>query len=164
MTKFYSQTTGGLYPEDMRGTYTAAGTWPDDAVAVSSGDAMILRAAMDRGDTIGEDKNGRWIITPRPPIPYAQIATTYLNTVRTVRDQILNRIAGIGFAATATGDTATVKGVMIARQALLDITIAPSVLAATDADGLKAAVLATYRAIVAAAPVGIRAAFNAEGL
>lgn len=87
-----------------------------------------------------------------------------LSEVRELREKILNRLAGIGFTALASGDTKTADAIIVARQSLLDITKAPSVLAATDADELKAAVLAAYRAIVMAAPASIRTAFNAVSM
>jgi hypothetical protein len=101
--------------------------------------------------------------TPEPADvpPFGPIRTAYLDTVRLTREDILNRISGIGFAAMVAGDTVTVNGVIAARKALLDITKDAGVLAATDADGLKNAVIAAYRAMVIAAPPAVRSAFNA---
>jgi len=83
-----------------------------------------------------------------------------VNMVRAMRDIALNRLIGIGFAATIAGDDATVSAVMTARQAMLDLTKDPTVLAAENEADLLAALTSRYAAIVAAAPVGIRTAFR----
>ncbi|OFJ46387.1 hypothetical protein BA896_021770 [Janthinobacterium lividum] len=148
----------------MRGDYEAAGTWPADAVEITTENHLALLAGQSDGRIIIAGADGMPVLANPAPTPYAQIAVAYLDTVRVIRDQILNRIMGIGFVAMQSGDTATAKSVTTARQALLDITKSPAVLAATDADTLKAAVLATYKSIVAAAPASLRNAFNAEGV
>jgi hypothetical protein len=43
MGKFYSELTGGFYPEDMRADYDAAGTWPADAMEVTAEEEAALR-------------------------------------------------------------------------------------------------------------------------
>jgi hypothetical protein len=88
--------------------------------------------------------------------PWREIA---LAQVRAVREVTLNRLAGIGFAAQASGDAEALNGALKARQALLDITKATPVQAATDQIALKAALKAVYTEIAAAAPVAVRAAF-----
>lgn len=164
MKKFYSKTTGGFYPEGMRADYEAAGTWPADGVEITDDEHAALIDGQSAGKRIIAGADGRPVLSDPPTVPFAQIAAAYLNTVRITREGILNRISGIGFAAMADGDTATVDGIVTARQALLDITHAPGVLAATDADELKTAVLAAYKAIASAAPASIRSAFNTVGL
>jgi hypothetical protein len=123
-----------------------------------------LIAGQAAGKRIVAGADGLPVLSDPPVMSYSQIAADYLDTVRITRESILNRISGIGFAAMADGDTATVDGIVTARQALLDITHAPGVLAATDGDELKTAVLAVYKAIASAAPASIRSAFNAVGL
>jgi hypothetical protein len=164
MTKFYSPTSGGFYSDEFRSDYDAAGTWPADAIAITDeiNDALFL--AQSAGKILTSNAAGHPVAVDRTPAPFSYISSSYLSTVRATREEILNRISGIGFAALAGGDTATSDAVVIARQALLDITKTPAVLAATDADSLKAAVIAAYRGIVAAAPANIRSAFNAVSL
>lgn len=87
----------------------------------------------------------------------------YLAEVRTLREQLLNRLGGIGFRALATGNQATVDAVVSASQALLDITKAPAVTAAWtayDLDALKAAVKAEYATIVGGVPPELVNAFD----
>ncbi|MET3135273.1 hypothetical protein AAKU55_005581 [Oxalobacteraceae bacterium GrIS 1.11] len=161
--KSFSLATSGFYPHEDRADYDAAGTWPADAVEVDADTEARLRAAIDAGRII-TCQAGVWTFIPAPPPPFAPIAAAYLDTVRVIREQILNRLAGIGFAALLAGDTVTAQAVAVARQTLLDITTAPAVLAARDTDTLKAAVLATYRAIAAATPENIRKAFKREAM
>jgi hypothetical protein len=164
MSKFYSKSTGGFYAAAFRADYEASRSWPDDAIEITSEAHLALMEAQSRGMVIQADENGLPIAVPPTPAPFAEVSLAYLNTVRELREEILNRISGIGFAALAKGDTATAQAVVVARQALLDITKSPAVLAATDADSLKLAVIATYRAIVVAAPAPVRSAFNAVSL
>ena len=128
---------------EWRADYEAAGTWPADAVEVTVAEQAALRVAL----------------VPAAPT-FAQLSAYYLDTVRVTRETILNRLAGIGMAAVIGADTITTAAVAAARTALLNITTDATVLAATDMDGLKAAVLAIYKAIVAVAPADMVKAFD----
>lgn len=97
-------------------------------------------------------------------IPYKQVFNTYMDFIRNVREALLNRLAGIGFAAIVSGDTITVNGVVSARASLLGITKNANVLSATDAISLKTAVIAAYQAMVAAAPATVVTAFQGFSL
>ncbi|MDO8039517.1 hypothetical protein [Janthinobacterium sp. SUN137] len=154
MSVRYSPSTGFFYPINIE--YQDI---PSDVFEVSEADHLAAHTARASGGSF-EFAEGILCITPPAAIPYAQVCAAYLDTVRALRDGILNRLAGIGFAAMGTSDAETVKGVLEARQALLDITIAPIVLAATDLDTLTAAMKSTYAAIIAAAPPIIREAFD----
>lgn len=94
-----------------------------------------------------------------PPLaPWSSAST--LDAVRSAREVVLNRLAGIGFAAMASGDAATVQKALDARAALLAITTAPAVAVATDEAGLEAALATTYDSIVQAAGPGLIKAFQ----
>ncbi|WP_426073631.1 hypothetical protein [Janthinobacterium sp. DSP2-3-3] len=160
MTVFYSNNARGFFPAAMRAAYESAGTWPDDGIEVSTEDEALLRDALSSGAIIQEKFEGEWKITSRPAAPFGELAAPYLTKLRQVRDDILNRLAGIGFAAMAANDAATVQHVLEVRQALLDITVAPAILAATDLDGLTAAMKAAYASIIATAAPIIREAFD----
>jgi hypothetical protein len=87
----------------------------------------------------------------------------YLAEVRALREQILNRLAGIGLAAFVAGDQPTVDAVLTARQRLLDITKIPDALAAyaaLDLAALELAVKKEYAAIVASVPPSLINAFD----
>lgn len=159
-TMFFSSSTRGFYPEQMRADYDAAGTWPDDAVEVSPEDEARLRDAIAACAAIRLTTGGKWKITAAPPPPFAVLAAPVLAGVRQVRDAILNRLAGIGFAAMADGDADTVQAIAAARAWLLDITICPTVAAAQDIEALQAAVNAEYARIAATLSGEARRAFD----
>jgi hypothetical protein len=147
MKKFYSPTTKGFYPEDMRSQYEAAGTWPADAFEVNEEQEAALRAPQ--------------------PILFNEAAALFLADVRATREAILNRLAGIGLAALVDGDSGVAEAIAQARRQLLDITEAPEVLTAIEAenlDALEEAVKARYKAIAAGVPLEVRNAFNKVSL
>jgi hypothetical protein len=104
------------------------------------------------------------IVNPETPAQaWARVAAAYLVTVRETREAILNRLAGIGVAAILSGDAVTSQAVATARLALLAITDDKGVVAASDIDALKAAVLAAYKAIAKSTPAELRKAFDVVG-
>ena len=149
----YSPTTGNFYPVDLMYPHGL----PADLIEVSQDDftAVLQRPAGYRFAFL----DGELVISAPEPEPYAQVAQAYLDSVRTKRDQILNRLSGIGFAAVEEADQRIVQAVLAARQALLDITDVPAVLAAANADELKQAVNAAYQQIVAQAPAALLGVF-----
>lgn len=163
MQKLFSLAQMGFYLADMHAEYVAAGTWPDDAVEVSPDVEADLRNAIESGCSIGKDQAGAWAITPPAPPPFTTVAAPYLDAVRKSRDAILNRLAGIGFAAMANGDSATVEAIAAARLRLLDITSCASVMAADDLETLRQAVADEYAQIATTLPDEARRAF-AENL
>ena len=92
-----------------------------------------------------------------PPLPWSR--QPLLKIVRAGREIALNRLAGIAFAAKEAGNPATVSACLSARQALLDITKLPAVMAATDDASLAAAIGSAYSAIIAASPPIVISAF-----
>lgn len=162
MNKF-SPSTKGFYDALLLDDYISAGVLPDDASEVSPEDEQVIRAALTRGDTVVQDAHGNWAFIPAPPVPFSELSAPFLAEVRTTREFILNRLAGIGMAAVIDGDTATAGSVAQIRQQLLDITEAPAVLAAIAAENLSAleeAVKLRYKEIAAAVPLAVRTAFN----
>jgi len=88
------------------------------------------------------------------------IRASTLTLVREAREVVLNRLAGIGFAAMAAGDTATVQRVLDARTALLGITTATPVATAPDEATLRAALVMVYVGIKTAAGPALDKAFQ----
>lgn len=164
MDKVFSTTTRAFYAADMRADYEAAGTWPADAIDVSSNDEDKLRAAISTGAGIKRLASGSWKITAPPAPSFATLAAPYLASVRQVRDAILNRLAGIGFAALAAEDLPTVRAITSARTSLLDVTTCDSVAACGDIEALQAAVGAEFGRIAAALPEEARRAFDDAGM
>ena len=128
-------------------------SWGDDGViqfgaAMTQQQIAAVQAVYDAHD-------------PDAAPPWSPDATLW--KLREARELVLNRLAGIGFAAFAGGDTATVNACLAARLSLLAMTTLPAVTAATDEQQLLAALFAAYMDIVAAAPpqlVGAFAQFN----
>lgn len=164
MNKVFSITTRAFYAIDMRADYESAGTWPADAIDVSSNDEDKLRAAISAGAGIKRLASGSWKITAPPAPSFAVLAAPYLASVRQARDAVLNRLAGIGFAALAFEDLPTVRGITSARTSLLDVTTCESVAACGDIAALQAAVSAEFWRIGAALPEEARRAFDDAGM
>ena len=150
----YSPSTGFFYP-----TCIEYQDIPSDVFEVSEADHLAAHNARAAGGSF-KFVNGTLRTTPAPPIPYVQVCAAYLDTVRARRDGILNRLAGIGFAAMASGDAATAQAIATARAWLLDITICPTVAAAQDIEALQAAVNAEYARIAATLSGEARRAFD----
>lgn len=153
----YSPSTGFFYP-----TCIEYQDIPSDVFEVSEADHLAAHNARASGGSFKFIK-GTLRITPPAPIPYGQVCAAYLDTVRARRDGILNRLAGIGFAAMASGDAASAQAIATARTCLLDITICATVAAAQDMDALQAAVSAEFQRIADALPPEARRAFDDAG-
>ena len=136
---------------------------PDDAREVTPAHYEALFAAQAQGFDIVADAAGNPVARQRASAPFSVLAERYLEATRKTRDAILNRLAGIGFAAMADGDADTVQAIAVARTWLLDITICPTVAAAQDIEALQAAVSAEFQRIADALPQEARRAFDAAG-
>lgn len=150
----FSSSIGSFYPLDI----DYGNNIPSD-VQIVDYDLYLQAMARPDGSTF-DIIDGALVITAAPVPDYAPQRDGYLVTVRATREQILNRLAGIGMAAIISADTPTAQGVATARLSLLGITTLPDVLAARNLDELKTAILAAYRSIVASAPAAVRSAFN----
>jgi len=152
----YSKSTGNFYPytEDYA-------TLPDDIIDVDYAD---FERAMARqpGQTFSF-KRGKLVISDAQPAAFATLAEHYMDKVRLARDAVLNRLAGIGFAALASADMATVQAISTARADLLDITTCPAVRAADDMPSLQGAVEHEYSRIADTLPDEARRAFAEAG-
>jgi hypothetical protein len=157
MTTRYSPSAKTFYPFDI----DYPNGVPDDVMEVPLSN---FHAAMARpvGATFDFVK-GKLKITKAPAIAFRDIASAHLDAARTTRDAILNRLAGIGFAAMADGDADTVQAIAAARTWLLDITTCPTVAAAQDIEALQAAVNAEYARIAATLSGEARRAFDDAG-
>jgi len=86
-----------------------------------------------------------------------------LKMVRSVRELILNRLSGLGFAATIANDVNLIQACITARQSLLDITKDLP----TTVQGVENTIAARYRSLVdqamASAP-SLELAFNSMDL
>lgn len=157
MTTRYAPSTGNFYPPDIEYGVNL----PADVIDITQED---YDAAMNRPEGFSfHFINGQLVLAPPATIPFSAQSASYMAEVRVTREAMLNRLAGIGMAALVNGNTAGATEVATMRQALLDITEAPGVLAALQSEdllALRGAVKATYKAIASAAPEWLRNAFN----
>ena len=133
---------------------------PDDAREVTPAHYEALFSAQAQGFDIVADASGNPVARQRASAPFSVLAERYLEATRKTRDAILNRLAGIGFAAMSDGDSATVAAIAAARLRLLDITTCAGVLAADDLDALRLAIADEYAQIAAALPEEAQRAFT----
>lgn len=91
---------------------------------------------------------------------FAESKAALLTAFRKDRELFLGRIAGIGMAAIVSGDTDLAAKVVAVRQALLDLTSNPAVLAATNMDDLELAMETAYDAAVLLGGVPLYLAFK----
>ena len=159
MTTFYSKTTAGFYPANMRADYDAAGTWPADAVAVTDEDELIIRAGLASGGTV-TGAPGAWVVTPPQAETVDDIRKRAIVQIRTIRAPMLDALDGIAGRAARKGDNATAQGADDAADALLEIMEWPAFMEATTYDGMQAAILDRYTQISAAAPQSVQVVFR----
>lgn len=152
---FYSRSTSGFYATSVHG----AGV-PDDAVEISDELYRRLMVEQSAGKRITTDINGYPIASDPEIEPAAQVLKRALVAIKQERAPILNALAGIGFDAIDANDAATQAAVAQARADLKAITDLPELLAATTYDEMKAAIMARYREIAAAAPTNVQTAFR----
>ncbi len=133
---------------------------PDDAREVTPAHYEALFAAQAQGFDIVADAAGNPVARQRASAPFSILAERHLGATRKTRDAILNRLAGIGFAAMSDGDSATVAAIAAARLRLLDITTCAGVLAAGDLDALRLAIADEYARIAAPLPEEAQRAFT----
>lgn len=107
---------------------------------------------------LGDRWDGEAFTSSQPAHVWSGAAT--LSQVRELREMVLNRLAGIGFAALAANDTDTVERVLAARTALLGITTAPQVQGACDEASLRMALVTVYLGIKATAGPALDKAFQ----
>jgi hypothetical protein len=113
------------------------------------GDIVIADAPSAQHNYI----NGEWKLNIEE---LNTIITDYLNSIRVMREVLLNRLAGIGLAALMKNDTATVQAISYCRTSLLNITKLEAVLTATDLNDLKIVIEAAYADIISASPANIK--------
>lgn len=133
---------------------------PADAVEITDEQHAALLEGQSRGETIRADENGHPVLAAPTPVPFETLKAAELKQFRSEREQFLNRLAGIGLAAQFAGQSDVLASTLAVRQGLLDLTTHPTVVAATDLPGLKAAMKNRYLAILGDVPAVVFAAFR----
>lgn len=86
MTVYFSAAKLGFYDDALKAAYEAAGTWPSDAVAITSADHATYTTTPPAGKVLGSS-GGKpaWVDAPAPPAPsLAQKAQAALNAGLTI--------------------------------------------------------------------------------
>ena len=118
----------------------------------TSDDALIPADA----DNTDWRKYQQWLAAGNTPLPadvpqVAELLARAKDELRALRVPILNAVTGIGWRASMTGNTALANEAAALAEALLDITAAPALNAATNYDAMRAAGVAAYKRIAATA-------------
>lgn len=150
----YSSSKNGFYPKEMIAYYEAAGTLPTDVVEITTDRRQELAAGEVAGKQIVAGPDGQPELSDPPPVDPQLAIDAKLAHLRTVREEILNRLGGIAGRADRKGDKATADACDVATQSLLDITKdLPA-----DLDAIKREVVTRYENLVT------KAALTAPGL
>lgn len=94
---------------------------------------------------------------------FSTLKAAELAAFRELREGYLNRLTGIALAAQVENDADTLAAALAMRRGLLDMTEAPSVLAAGTVPVLQSALKTEYAALVARVPAKLRDEFRKVG-
>jgi len=78
---YYSHTTAGFYPADMRGDYEVAGTWPADAIELTEAEHSALRAGLAVGKCIDVSSDGRPVLVDLPSPSLESVRASAISTI-----------------------------------------------------------------------------------
>lgn len=138
----YSPSTGGFYLPEIHGDAI-----PEDAVEITAEAHAALLEGQSQCKRIIAGPDGFPVLADPPPVDPQIAIDAKLARLRTVREEILNRLGGIAGRADRKGDKATADACDVATQSLLDITKdLPAELAE-----IELTVFARYKALVGTA-------------
>ena len=100
-------------------------------------------------------------IAPASSVDWRSQVFAQLDAMKT---PVYNALAGYGFTALATGDTATASAIAQVQIGLRGLKTLPAVVAATNEADLKAALMAGFRDVVSKAPPSVLSAFVGASL
>lgn len=155
---YYSAQTGGFYSREIHGDAI-----PSDAIEISDATHAALMEGQAQGKRIAPGPAGGPVLIDAPAPSFALQRGAELDAFRELREGYLNRLTGIALAAQVESDADTLSAALAMRRGLLDMTEAPAVLAATNLEGLQAALKSEYAALVAQVPAKLRDEFRKVG-
>ncbi len=150
MSKFFSPSTCGVYDDALKADYEAAGTWPDDAGAISDEEHAALQAGQAQGLRVTADSEGRPVLVGAEPA-HAELVDLALMTARKERQPILSVLDGLQVSAMVNGDSAKATMIEAAKESLREIT-SLDLSACVTYEDMRQAFKLRYAQLVAAAP------------
>lgn len=139
---FYSKATGGFYTPEIHGANI-----PADAMEITEPEHAKLLEGQAEGKRIVAGPNGFPELSDPPPVDPQLAIDAKLARLRTVREEILNRLGGIAGRADRKGDKVTADACDTATQSLLDITKDLPI----ELAEIELTVFARYKALVSTA-------------
>lgn len=120
-----------------------------DAPSEWMGRAGTPAPAYDRSGAGCYWQNGTWVVVASTAQAEAAAAgkAVVLAQARTIREQVLDRLTGIRVNDVLPTDTATLNAISAARADLKNLPTCATVMAATDGDTTKVAVITEWRRI-----------------
>jgi len=91
---YYSHTTSGFYPADMRGDYEAAGTWPTDAIGLTEDEHSALLAGLAVGKHIDIGTDGRPVLVEPPSPPLESVKASAISTINSTYNKAMISLTG----------------------------------------------------------------------
>lgn len=152
---YFSKLTGGFYSDEIHGQNI-----PEDAKSISDELYQSLIQGQAEGAQISSDEEGNPVLIERPGVPFETLRDAELDLFRGLREQYLNRLAGIMVAAQVDGDTATAQAALAMRRGLLDLPASDSVANAESLSELQTAIKVAYATLVASVPAKLRDEFR----
>ena len=136
-----------------------------NTTSILQSDGSMIPADMGNGDYI---QYLAWVAAGNMPTPYTPPAVDWrpamYDQLDAMRTPVYNALAGYGFTALATGDTATASAIAQVQIGLRGLKTLPAVVAATNEADLKAALMAGFRDVVSKAPPSVLSAFVGASL
>lgn len=118
MTMYFSPTTLGFYPDELRVDYENSGSWPADAASISDTDYKTYQTPPPPGKILGA-VNGApaFIDAPGPDLPTAQ-ATQNRVLFLACQQQILSGFtsSALGVAYSYASDAVDQRNILLAAQ------------------------------------------------
>lgn len=152
---FFSIKSCGFFKKSIHGD-----RMPDDAIAISDEEYVLLTDALSNGKIVSGYKNGVFVVEEQKGPSIAEALHNAKFHIRAIRAPMLDALTGIaGRAARAGNDTLAAEADALAEQ-LLDITADPDLNTATTYEAMQAAGVAAYRRMAAVASPALASVFK----
>lgn len=152
---FFSIKSCGFFKKSTHGD-----RMPDDAIAISDEEYVLLTEALSNGKIVSGYKNGVFVVEDQEGPSTAEALHNAKVNLRAMRAPMLDALTGIAGRAERAGNTALALEADALAEQLLDITDDPALNAATTYEAMQAAGVDAYRAIAATASPALASVFK----